>query len=142
MRFKEVEDIDLFVRNYQRNIDRIATCDRKIEEKEGEINTSSSIAKGSNEQRPAIDYRKRELFFKIDELMSRRAECERRVQAVHELLIYLSTKHDKIWYDIVSNLIDGKTYDEIAMMLNYSTKSVISIQYWKGLESYLLFIKS
>ena len=142
MRFKEVEDIDLFVRNYQRNLDRIAMCDREIEKKEGEINTSSSIAKGSNEQRPAIDYRKRELFFRIDELMTRRAECERRVQAVHDVLSYLSMKHAKIWYDIVANLIKVKTNEEIAMMLNYSTKSVISIQYWKGLESYLLFIKS
>ena len=142
MRFKEVEDIDLFVRNYQRNLDRIAMCDREIEKNEGEINTSSSIAKGSNEPRPMIDYRKRELFFRIDELMTRRAECERRVQAVHDLLSYLSTKHDKIWYDILVNLIQGKTYEDIATILNYSTKSVISIQYWKGLESYLLFIKS
>lgn len=136
------EDLDTYIRNYQRYLGAIKRLDLEIEAKEAEINRlpGSIIRKpdGTNKA-PTTTTRQVQLLWELDQLMQDREGYQNRIELVDRCLAVLGqTTGFDLGYHIALSRRDGLNFYRIEQDLGLSSKRAKN-KYWRALDSYCKF---
>lgn len=123
-----VQDLEHLIKTYQSNKGAIKRISLDIEAKEVELNPSAGsvivISKDKHDNTDAINQRRVQLFFEIDQLQAERAPYERKVAVVDELLKRIEKDGTQEEYEIIEARRDGLNIYELTKQFSYNKTSI------------------